>query len=84
MLLGRSIMVAIAAIDKYIICLRALGCVLYIAAILDDGYIRRAQEYVMRGSTSPNRFSGCTACASFLANAFGVSGACDAADRFYD
>lgn len=46
-----------------------------------------AHEYipVMRVEfTSPIRFSGCVACASFSANAFGVSGACGAAGRFYD
>lgn len=36
------------------------------------------------GSTSPVRFSSCAACGSFFARVFGVSGACDAAGRFYD
>lgn len=55
---------------------------LYTHIVYHRGYGGRRADGAL--STSPIRFSGCAACASFSANAFGVSGACDGADRFYD
>lgn len=72
-----GVWIIIAIITTYI---RVLCIYIYIVIILSI----RAFENTVRGSTSSIRFLGCAAYALFLANAFGVSGACGVAGRFYD